>query len=47
MNQNEEMHELRVQTDREVREVKEDLMHLNTQLDFEVKDKRKEVTVLK
>ena len=41
------MHELRVATDREVREVREDLTQLNTQLDFEVKDKRKEVTMLR
>ena len=41
------MHELRVATDREVKEVKEDLVHLNTQLDFEVKDKKKEVMMLK
>jgi hypothetical protein len=41
------MHELRVATDREIKEVREDLMHLNNQLDFEVKDKKKEVMMLR
>ena len=40
------MHELRVSTDREVKEVKEDLINLNKQLDFEVKDKRQEIELL-
>ena len=41
------MHELKITNDREIKDVKEDLDHLNTQLDFEVKDKRKQVKSLK
>ena len=47
LKQNEEMHDLKITNDREVKDVKEDLNHVNTQLDFEVKDKRKQVTALK
>ena len=41
------MYDLKVTNEREVKDVREDLNHLNTQLDFEVKDKRKQVTALK
>lgn len=47
LKQNEEMYDLKVTNEREVKDVREDLNHLNTQLDFEVKDKRKQVTALK
>lgn len=47
LHQNGQMHDIRVDAEREVKEVREDLLNMNKQLDFEVRDKKQELLRLR